>query len=205
MMKEVMNGLWGLFVLSCLAVFMGWMDIPKPIIALIDKINGDDESVFADVVKYAPGNQLRFLRVVNDAMKAYHDAPNEMAKGSLRPKRKLAICDLNTKSTDGDWTGLIEKLSTNNDGEGVLAIKIAPHIVVKTWNNSLSDIGRDTLLQPDSPVYAAAITLREGDMVKFTGTFFPDDIDCIDEASLTIDGSMTAPEFIIKFASLSKF
>lgn len=204
-MKDLLGGLWGLFVLACLAIFMGWIDIPKPILALMDNMSGDSQDAFTDVVKYAPGNQLRFVRVVGDAINAYNDAPNDMAKGALRPKRKDAICSVLGESTEGEWTGLVETLSTNNDGDGVLAIKIAPHVVVKTWNNSLSDIGNNTLLKPSDPVHTIAVTLKEGDLVKFSGTFFKDETDCIDEASLTLDGAMTEPEFIIRFASISKF
>ena len=203
-MKDLISGIWGLIVLGSIAVFMGWIDIPKPVMALMDQFEGNSDDSFNAVVRHASGEQLRFIRAVSDSIQSYRDAPNEMAKGAVRPKRKEAICQVNNGYTDGEWAGVVETLSTNGDGDGVLSIKIAPHIVVKTWNNSLSDIGSDTLLKAGSPVHSVAVTLAEGDLVKFTGKFFQDDTDCIDEASLSIDESLSDPEFIIQFASLKK-
>lgn len=202
--KDLIGGIWGLIVLGSIAVFMGWIDIPKPVMALMDQFAGNGAGSFDSVLKNAPEQQTSFIKEVADSIQAYHDAPNEMAKGAVRPRRKEAICRVNNGSTNAEWVGVVETLSTNGDGDGVLSIKIAPHIVVKTWNNSLSDIGRGTLLKAGNPVHAVAVTLSQGDVVKFTGKFFQDDTDCIDEASLSIDGSLADPEFIIQFASLSK-
>ncbi|MBX8814550.1 hypothetical protein HBA91_18190, partial [Ochrobactrum sp. MR34] len=90
-------------------------------------------------------------------------------------QRKQEICAQNNGYTDGEWYGVIEKVTTNSDGHGVVSLKIAPNIIIKTWNNALSDIGHGTLIKKDTPLYSGASTLKPGDKVKFTGKFFGDD------------------------------
>ena len=94
-------------------------------------------------------------------------------------------------------------LSSNSDGKGVLSIAIAPGVRVKTYNNSFSDIGADTLLKPASSLFQRASSLSVGQKVQFSGRFIGSVEDCIREVSLTLDGSITEPEFIIKFSDVS--
>ena len=93
-------------------------------------------------------------------------------------------------------------LSTNNDGRGILSVEIAKEVQITTWNNALSDASSNTLLAPDSALYRKAVAMRVGQPVTFAGTFFTATPDCIRESSLTIDGSMTKPEFIFRFSNL---
>jgi hypothetical protein len=102
-----------------------------------------------------------------------------------------------------DWEGTIYNLSSNNDGRGVLAITIGPRVYVKTWNNAVSDYSDGTMLSPSSLIYNTAVKMRSGQKVRFSGSFFSGDKDCVREASLTQSGSMTDPEFIMRFTDLA--
>jgi len=46
--------------------------------------------------------------------------------------------------------------------------------------------------------------MKRDDPVKFSGTFIYSDIDCVKEASLTQEGSMAAPEFLLRFSGASR-
>ena len=83
-----------------------------------------------------------------------------------------------------------------------MSIKISPNIHIKTWNNSLSDIMDNTLIEKNSPVYKSLFNLVAGQDVKFSGNFFISQEDYIKETSLTIDGSMNDPEFLFKFKEI---
>lgn len=147
-------------------------------------------------------NQERFIRAVIEAREVYRKAPHDLAAGAARVIRKQQICAALGSASVRNWEGTIYDLSSNSDGKGVLTITIGPHVWIKTWNNSLSDIGDNTLLSPSSPVYAAALSLRKGQKVRFSGSFIPNDTDCVREGSLTQNGSMTDPEFIMRFTEL---
>ena len=73
---------------------------------------------------------------------------------------------------------------------------------MKTWNNTLSDIGDHTLIATNSPLYGPVSQLREGQSVRFSGELVRDSLDCFKEGSLTVSGAMTEPEFIIRFTDI---
>jgi hypothetical protein len=72
------------------------------------------------------------------------------------------------------WIGIIDTLSSNGDGLGVLTVKIADDVVLKTWNNAVSDMFDHTLIDPDSSVFRKASSLKVGQRVAISGAFIPD-------------------------------
>ncbi|WP_426610580.1 hypothetical protein [Bradyrhizobium sp. McL0616] len=101
-----------------------------------------------------------------------------------------------------NWIGKLVRLTTNGDGKGVVVVEIAPGIVVKTFSTSLSDAGSDTLVEPDTKLYFALGEAVQGDYVKFSGSFFAKATDCFLEDSLTMNGSLSSPEFIMRFINV---
>lgn len=153
-----------------------------------------------------PGEQFRFVAAVESARTNYRqNSGNDMLRGATRPERARALCANGQLRTARDWIGSITTLSTNGEGRGVLAIEIASGVTLKTWNNALSDIGSETLLDPLSVVFRTAAAMRVGDRVRFSGQFLPDRTDCVRESSLTMDGSMRSPEFIFRFEGLTSY
>jgi hypothetical protein len=151
-----------------------------------------------------PPAEQEFITAVRQGQAAYRAAPNEMAKGGTRARRRAAICQSLPSLAVSGWIGQIQKLSSNSDGQGVLYISLAPDIRVETWNNDFSDVSYHTLIEPSSALFAAVSQMKEGDQVIFSGTFFPSDVDCVEEHSLTLDGSMTDPEFVFRFVRAGK-
>lgn len=149
-----------------------------------------------------PEPQKAFIAAVQTARETYSKGSNDMAKGAARPARAKQICSALKGSQAKDWVGTIYKLTTNGEGKGVIEVTIGPDIYVKTWNNSVSDISDRTLIDPDSNLFKSAVTLKEGQHVSFSGLFFKSSSDCVKESSLTMRGSITEPEFIIRFSSI---
>lgn len=149
-----------------------------------------------------PADEIEFIRAVQQGQAAFRAAPNEMARGGTRSQRRLAICRILTGLSISGWVGQIEKLSSNSDGRGVLEISIADSIRVETWNNDLSDASDRTLIDPTSPLFAALSQMKQRDEVVFSGTFFPSGTDCVEEHSISLEGSMTDPEFMFRFQSV---
>lgn len=148
-----------------------------------------------------PAEEQGFIRAVQQSQAAFQSAPNEMAAGGIRFQRRAAICQILPTMFVSDWAGRITTLESNSDGKGVLGISLADGISVKTWNNDISDIGDRTLIEPSSPLFAAVSQMKVGDQVLFSGTFLSpgNDVDCVKEASVSLRGSMSEPEFLFRF------
>lgn len=100
--------------------------------------------------------------------------------------------------------GRIDTLSSNNDGKGVLGLKISKNMVIKTWNNSFSDTSDGTLIPTDSPLFATVSAMKIGDLVTFSGEFLPSPSDCLRETSLSMPGGMADPEFLFRFTDVRR-
>jgi len=154
-----------------------------------------------------PKDERAFVRLATDAQAQGKSVENDMQLGGVRTKREDAMCSRwSSPPTVKDWLGTVETIDSNSDGKGVVAVSLAKGITVKTWNNDLSDITENTLIDPHSALFAAAVTLKVGQAVRFSGTFFPgnrDDNECLREGSMTLRGKVDEPEYIFKFTALS--
>lgn len=153
--------------------------------------------------RVAPQAEQALVAAVEAARQQYDAGANDMAKGAARPMRARATCQALGELAARDWVGHIQTLSSNGDGKGVLAISIGSDVILKTWNNDLSDAGDQTMIDPTSSLFAAASSLKEGDLVRFSGSFIPSNTDCVEEGSLTLEGSIDKPEYIFRFSSIS--
>jgi hypothetical protein len=130
-----------------------------------------------------PADEKEFIRAIQDARTAFQQAPNETAPGGTRAQRREAICRVLSTPTVSGWIGHISKLGSNSDGKGVLEISLADGLSIKTWNNDLSDISDNTLIDPSSPLFHALSQMKVGDEVSFSGLLLLSDLDCVRESS----------------------
>jgi hypothetical protein len=86
-----------------------------------------------------------------------------------------------------------------------LEIRLSEKLSIATWNNSLSDIGSNTLIPSGSALHRAAVGLQIGQLVTFSGGFFPERTDCLRETSLTVTGAMTDPTLLFRFEEIGPF
>ena len=147
--------------------------------------------------------EAQFISAIGDAKAAYDNAANGMLKGATRPARGRKLCEILSTHEVKDWIGEVYRLSSNNDGHGIVAIKIARNVYVETSNNDFSDRSFGTLIKLGSQIYQEISQINVGQRVRFSGTFFEDSIDCLKEISLSVDGAMTEPEFLIKFTAMT--
>jgi len=155
------------------------------------------------VILTRPDQQKNFVVIVSNAIKAAKNVENNMQKGGILNTRGKEICNLLKTRAVKDWTGWVESIDTNSDGKGVLGIKLARNIHVETWNNALSDIMSKTLIEPGSALFNAVASMKKGNSVKFSGTFFKDDTHCIAGQSMGLRGKVEDPEFTFRFSTVS--
>lgn len=132
----------------------------------------------------------------------YENATNDMIKGGLRPDRGRALCQLMPTLRVRNWRGTVYSLDSNNDGNGVLEIDLGHGVYVGTMNNELSDNGYNTLIPHGMSLYNDVSALQKGQPIEFSGTLFHDSVDCVHELSITVNGAMTEPEFLIRITSV---
>jgi TonB family protein len=152
-----------------------------------------------------PDTESRLIEIISKAQNESKNADNDMQRGGIKNKRDKEMCVVMDSLSVDNWVGTIEEINANSDGKGVLVIKIANNIQVKTWNNELSDIDFHTLIDPNSSLFATTSAMKKGQAVRFTGSFFRgDDTDCLEESSFSLSGKLNDPEFIFKFSNIKK-
>ena len=155
------------------------------------------------VVSNRSAQQADFIKIVQEGQTAAKAAENDMQRGGHLATRGKALCSLLQSKKVANWTGWVDTVDSNSDGKGVLAIKVAKDIHLETWNNALSDIMDETLLEPGSPIFNAASALKKRQEVKFSGEFITDETHCLGEQSLSLDGKISDPEFTFRFSEVS--
>jgi hypothetical protein len=151
-----------------------------------------------------PADEIEFLQMVTTAQQASRDADNDLQKGAAKAVRDKGICALLSSKDIAGWTGKLTTVDANGEGKGVLKVEIAEGVHIGTWNNAFSDIGDDTLIEPSSPLFANALTLKEGQLIHFSGSFLDtsDDGECVREGSMTLRGKLQTPTFIFRFSDV---
>lgn len=151
-----------------------------------------------------PEEQRRLLQTVARARALFVAAKNPEEKRRARRERSRDLCMGLPDASAVEWLGEIEDVSVTRDLRGIVRIRLGDGIVVRTWTTGASDLNDRTLMGLSDPLFAEAMALRKGDKVVFSGAFPRDSDDCLREASLTVHGSLTRPEFIIRFSRIER-
>lgn len=153
-----------------------------------------------------PPSQKSFIEVLSSFQGEYSAAPNELKKSAVRNKRRNQIRKvLNGKVRISKWVGTLQDMGTTSERKAYISIRLeGSKYEVKTWNNAVSDIMDDTLIEPESSLYKKIAELSEGDKVIFSGSFITGKDDFIREGSMTESGAMLDPEFIVKISDIRK-
>lgn len=151
-----------------------------------------------------PSDEAEFVTIVSEAQEAIKSSTNDMQVGGVKARRDADICKLITETSINGWLGKVEDIGANSDGKGVISLKLADGITVRTWNNSFSDGSDNTLIESGTDVFESASSLKNGDIVRFSGDFIADKGSCLRETSLSLRGKISSPEFIFRFRNITK-
>lgn len=145
-----------------------------------------------------------FIQAVKSSQTSSEQAKNDMVRGGIKARRDRELCKVISSKSVINWRGKVTKLDANSDGKGVLEVEISDGISLKTWNNSLSDMYDNTLIDPGTDLFEAASSLSKGQDVTFSGDFASDQNkgECAKEASFGLQGGLREPEFIFRFSSI---
>jgi hypothetical protein len=152
-------------------------------------------------------NQVEFEKNLIVFEETFNKAEGEIAKSKVYRNQASYLRNYLKQGNISNWEGIIDKIETTEGGDfACVYIKAlnGRYITYRTWNNTLSDSGDNTMIALNSKVYKQLERLKEGDQVVFSGSFIPDNKKGFKEISLTESGFVTHPEFLIHFQSISK-
>lgn len=147
---------------------------------------------------FANDSQSEFISIINEFRDGYSSSFNELKINKLLLDRNKKLCDFFSDDTI-NWIGVIENISTNMEGKGILSIEVDKNIFIQTWNNAFSDIFDNTLIEVDSPLYNNLLEVNKGDKVQFSGSFIEDKNECFGTQNLTKNKKINKPEFTFVF------
>jgi hypothetical protein len=144
-----------------------------------------------DLLKH-PKSQRDFLAIIVERSRSYQEG--------IQDARALRAKELCARFLDrlnfSNWVGFVDKLSTDSEGRGSLAISIANNVQIKTgWQPKQYD----TRIAANSDMYGAIRNLMIGDQVRFSGWFTHNEMDCFLQTSTTTRAAMNTPEFVFEF------
>jgi len=151
-----------------------------------------------------PDSQAQFVKIVEDSADAISAAETDLQRSQLLIARDQTLCTVpGVAGVVENWVGEVIDIGANGDGLAYITIEIAPTIVVQTWNNAFSDIGDNTLIGPDAPLFQTLVPMTEGTKVVFSGDFLSDDAVCVRGTNLTEVFYGSDPDFLVRFSNVA--
>lgn len=154
-----------------------------------------------------PAPQQNFLQIIDEYKEKYNDAPNELKKSAVRTERGNKIKSaLGNTHNFTNWIGVVKEMQTTSKGKAIFTIEMeGTGIEMGTMNNEFSDLFDNTLIEQSNPLYNTISELQKGDKVLVSGSFLNSDkSDYVMEYSMTEEGSMKNPDFLVRFTKVSK-
>jgi len=147
--------------------------------------------------------QKQLIAIVDESVRDYRKESNELRKSNCRLKRKNRFDELFGKDLGiRMWVGVIKDLGTLSNGKAMLRISLYGAENVTFQSDAWKE---ETLIEPKSVLYESLMKMEEGELVEFGGILFKDDLDYIEEDSVTESGSMENPEFVCWFKNVSNY
>lgn len=137
-----------------------------------------------------PSDERDFITLVSNSAAAYRAGQPDAEEARTKEICKLS---LSSKPIEG-WIGRVSKVTTDDKGKVSFSLRIATDIVVTTDDEGLAD--------PSATSSNVKISwLKEGEWLRFFGSFVKSNKDCITEIGVTPDALMTQPQFAFHFAN----
>lgn len=159
-------------------------------------------SIFSFVCN-ANENQINFIKIINDSRAGYSSSYNDLKVSKILLDRNDLLCKT-TSQIVNNWEGKIKKITTNQQGKGILSVIIDKGIFIETWNNAFSDLYDNTLIETDSKVYTQLLELNKGDSILFSGNFIENSSECFGTQNFTNRSKISKPEFTFIFTNILK-
>ncbi len=150
----------------------------------------------------ANNDQAEFCKINKKYIDLSRKTTKELKLQLYKRKRKKELSNINYDFSN--WNGKIEAIEGVGDEYAYVSISICKNVTIKTWNNEFSDMFDKSLIHIDSELYERILDLEKGNYVITSGSFTKSDTDYFQETSITDSGSLTEPEYLVKFIEIGK-
>lgn len=154
-----------------------------------------------------PAEQAAMTEAVATARTEAENADTDLQRANVLTVRSDAMCGAVPDGRIENWIGTVRTVDANGEGKAIVTVEIAEDIEIGTWNNAVSDVSDNTLIEQGTPLFDQALALKPGDTVRFSGTLKsgsdPNDR-CYYTSNMTEVMSIDSPDYIVNFSSLEK-
>jgi hypothetical protein len=172
---------------------------------VITQIRPANPSIFTSKYASDPDTEVSLINAVFNIRQQYQSAGSDADQAAIQLARARALCTaLHSRLHVRYWIGTIKSFSLTPDNLGALKIEIADNVYLSTNNNFISKSSDSVPIDVQSPNFTGIEGMQPGTEVMFSGSFFPDPTDCIQEVSLTFAGMISSPEFIFRFEAITR-
>lgn len=151
--------------------------------------------------------QEQFEATRQQAARDYERAPNEIKKSAVFNRANVAAKNIVARDrfVARGWQGTVSSLTTDQGGNyAFLVVKSGFNSRVKYMTVNNTAFGDETAIKKGTALYRTLSDIAEGDRVVFTGRFLRYPQRLIAEMSLTEYGSLSDPEFRVRFQDIRK-
>ena len=145
----------------------------------------------------ANNDQAKFCNINKKYIDLSKKTHKELKLQLYKRKRKKELTNFNYDFSN--WNGKIEAIESVGDEYAYVSISVCKNVTIKTWNNEFSDMMDKTLIHIDSEIYEILLDLEKGNSVITSGSFIQSDSDYFQETSVTNNGSLSEPEYLVHF------
>lgn len=149
-----------------------------------------------------PSDQEQFVAIFLDYLNQFKAAETELQGANILNQRDDALCRVLTRGQVDGWVGKLATVSANSEGKAVLSVEIAKDLRLETWNNALSDMFDDTLVEPGTSLYDNVLPLKRGDTVVFSGEFIAGSNYCLKDKRFSDSARASKPDFVFRFTEM---
>jgi len=167
----------------------------------------EESEVKNKIAPFAPWQQRELASLIEKAKKEYLKAYRAEDASAARAARDKAIkAWLAQVPKVQGWLGRIHGVETTMEGNLIVTIDCGDFAIRNVADGIDESSPRtNTVINMESALANQILELLEGEFVLFDGIFICDGNGCIKELSLTEDGTMITPEFLMRFTRFVKW
>jgi TonB family protein len=165
-------------------------------IAFAENPKNEEENIYLAELKLCPIGQQKFIDVISKSRGEFASANNDLKRSFSRHQRKKRLkAIIGNKLSITKWIGEISSMSTAQNGNALLNVKLFGDETIELFNMNKNSISIETEL------FEKLMNLSVGDIINFSGHYLTSkkENDYIREESITEEESMTRPKFSFIF------
>ena len=141
--------------------------------------------------------QQEFCSINNKYILKSSQTNKELKLQLYKKKRKKEFKKL--KSKFNDWNATIVKIGSVGEDYASVEVEVCDKV---SFHTSYTEMNSELLIHMDNPIYEILLELDKGSKVKISGELKFSEEDHFKESSFTDRGSLTEPEYYVKFTDI---